>query len=170
MAQPSPREIARKHGEKLPTFSSRQEAERHWFALRDKHLLLFSEIAHERLDLNLDFTPPSLKRIEGWYFDLYETDSFDSVGTTRETFEICMAMYFGETAVRNTSARWIVEEYFLAPGKYELGIAGEGMTMMLNRFADHFRVPNNKRKQSLFRRYTQYFGRSKAAPLHLGKS
>lgn len=58
-----------------------------------------------------------------------------------------MATYFGETVVRSTTARWIVEEYPFAPWKYELGVRKDSMTMMLYRFTDHFLVPNNKRRQ-----------------------
>jgi hypothetical protein len=151
------REIAQQHSQKLPTFPSRRDAEQHLFAFRDKHLALLSQILHKHPELNLDYTPSSLKQLELWYFHLYENDSFEALGISRETFEICMAMYFGETVIRNTSAQWIVEEYFLAPGKYELGIQRDPMSIMLYRFTDHFRTPNNKKKQSLFRRYKQYF-------------
>jgi hypothetical protein len=161
------REIALQHGDKLPAFPNRQDAEQHWFTFRDKHLALLLQMAHEHPELDLDYTPASLKQLEQWYFHLYENDAFESIGTTRETFETCMAMYFGETVVRNTSARWIVGEYFLAPGKYELGVCREQTSMMVNRFTDHFRTPNNKRKQSLFRRYKQYFSRFTSTPLDL---
>ena len=137
------------------------------FAFRDTHLALLSRLAHTHPELKLDYTPASLKQLEQWYFRLYENESFESLGITREIFEICMAMYFGETVVRNTSARWMVEEYFLAPGKYELGIRREQISMRLNRFTDHFRTPHNARRQSLFRRYKQYFSRFMSTPLNL---
>jgi len=151
------REIAIQHGTKLPEFSSQEEAERSLYAFRDKHINLLSQIAKQCSDFHPDYMPASLKQLEQWYFRLYENNSFEFAGVTRETFEICMAMYFGETAVRNTDARWIVEEYFLGPGKHELGVRKASMTIMLLRFADYFRTPNNNRRQSLFRRYNQYF-------------
>jgi hypothetical protein len=152
------REIAIQHGEKLPAFSNQEEAKQHLYAFRDKHLALLAEIAQGHPEFNPDYRPESLKQLEQWYFQLYETNSFQLVGVERETFEICMAMYFGETVVRNTGAHWIVEGYFLAPEKYELGVRKGLISMMLHRFTDHFREPNNKRRQSLFRRYKKYFG------------
>jgi hypothetical protein len=157
MARQFASEVAQKHGEKLPAFSDRQAAEHYWFTFRDKHLALLSQMAQEHREFALDYAPPSLLQLEQWYFNLYENDTFESIGITREAFEICMAMYFGETAVRSTGAQWIVEEYYLVPGKYELGIRRERLTMMLDRFSDHFRAPNNKKKQNLFRRYELYF-------------
>jgi hypothetical protein len=153
------RELARQHGDKLPAFSSLEEAQHHWCAFRDERLALLSEIAKQYPDFHPDYVPESLRQLEQWYFHLYETDSFRRVGLTRETFEMCMAMYFGETVVRNTTACWVVEENYLAPGKYELGVRKDSVTMMLYRFADHFLTPNNKRKQSLFRDYQKYFSR-----------
>jgi hypothetical protein len=150
-------EIAVQHGTKLLTFSSQEEAQQYFYNFRDKYLALLSKIIQQHSQFIPDYSPESLKQLEQWYFHLYESDSFQLIGTTLEVFEICMAMYFGETVVRNTSAHWIVEEYFLGAGKYELGVRKGSMTMMVNRFANHFREPNNKRRQSLFRRYKQYF-------------
>lgn len=150
-------ETAIQHGEKLLAFPSLEEAQRHLYAFRDKHLALLSEVATQYPDFHPSYMPESLKQLEQWYFHLYETDSFQRVGLTRGIFETCMAMYFGETVVRSTTARWIVEEYPFAPGKYELGVRKDLMTMMLYRFTDHFLVPNNKRRQSLFRNYGKCF-------------
>ncbi len=167
MKQHSGRDIALEHGDKLPAFPDRQAAERYWFSLRDKHLALLSQVAHDHPDLGLDYAPASLKRLEQWYFNLYENDLYEAAGITRETLEVCMAMYFGEVVVRNTSARWVVQEYSFVPGKYELGIVREQMTMMLYRFTDHFRTPDNKRKQNLFRRYRENWAQFASIPLDL---
>ena len=70
-----------------------------------------------------------------------------------------MAMYFGETAVISANARWVVKEYFIGSGKYELGVCKGSTTMMLRRFTDYYREPNNKRQQSLFRLYKKYFSK-----------
>jgi hypothetical protein len=151
-------EIAKQHAEKLPAFSSLEEAQRSLYAFRDEHLALLVEIAKGQPGFLPDFQPESLKQLEGWYFQLYETDSFQAIGIPRDVFETCMAMYYGETAARNSSGRWIVEEYFLSPGKYELGVRKGSLTRMLSRFTDHFRTPDNKRRQSLYREYKKYFG------------
>ncbi len=159
MVKRAAREIARRHGELLPAFPNRQEAERYWFAFRDEHLALLAQLAQARPDLSLDYTLPSLTRLEQWYVQLVETDTFPSIGATRETFETGVAMYWGETVVRQAGAQWVIGEYYLAPSKYELGVAREGFRFMLHRFADHFRASHGKRQQSLLRLYRRYFGR-----------
>ncbi|MEM4204400.1 MAG: hypothetical protein QXS54_10070 [Candidatus Methanomethylicaceae archaeon] len=161
--------IALQHGERLPSFSNLEDAERYWYAFRDKHLAHLLEIARQSPDFHPDYTPESLKQLEHWYFSLCETDSFHFTGTTRETFEVCMAMYFGETVVRNTRARWIVQEYFLASGKYELGLQKDSMTIALYRYTEPFLAISNKRKQSLFRAYKKYFSRDVSSDLDLDK-
>jgi hypothetical protein len=155
-------EIAVRHAEKLPAFSSLEEAQHQLYTYRDKQLALLAEIAKHTTRFQPDYSPESLKQLEQWYYQLYETGSFQLLGLTRETFETCMAMYFGETAVRTAGAHWIVEEYFLAPGRYELGLQKESVTMMLLQHClDHFQTPNNKRRQSLFRDYRKYFSKTR---------
>jgi len=151
------REIAIQHGQRLPSFNSQLEADTALFAHRDTHLALLSELAEGYPGFEPDYRPESLKALERWYFSLYEGRTFRRVGVTRQTFEMCMAMYFGETVVRNRPAHWIVEKYFLAEDRYELGIQDGSMKMMLDRLTDHFAEPNNKRRESLFRRYEKYF-------------
>ena len=148
--------IALQHGEKLPAFASLAEAEQHYYNFRDKHLDILLKVATQYPQFHPDYSPDSLKQLEQWYFRLYETDSFRSMEIARETFETCMAMYFGETAIRSTHAHWIVEQYFLSPNKYELGVRKDSVTMMVSRFTDHFREPNNKKRESLFRRHKKF--------------
>ncbi len=159
------RAAAIQYGEKLPAFAAITEARHYYYAYRDKHLAFLSEIASKQQTFYSDYNPQSLKQLEQWYFHLYETDSFRAMGTDRETFEICMAMYFGETVVRNQHAQWVVESYFLAPDKYDLGISKGSVTIKLARFTDHFLEPNNKKQESLFRRYHKYFGQGKQSDL-----
>jgi len=149
--------LASQHGEKLPPFANHKEAANYYFDFRDKHLDLLAEAATKSPSFQPDYSAESLKHLEQWYFHLYETDTFLTEGIDRETFETCMAMYFGETAVESAHAQWIVEPYFLASNKYELGVRKGSFTMMLSRFTDHFREPTNKKQESLFRRYKRYF-------------
>lgn len=153
------RQIAIHHGEKLPAFSSWEEAQRELFAFRDHRLALLARISEGHPQFELNYRPESLKGLEQWYFHLYETDSFAQVGATREIFETCMAMYFSQTAVQSANARWIVEEYFLTPGRYQLGVRKDLITIIISRFSDYFREPNNKRRQSLLRMYTKYLSK-----------
>jgi hypothetical protein len=153
------RQLAIEYGNNLPTFSNSEEAKEAWFAFRDEHLAVLERIAQGQSLFMLDFKPESLKDLERWYFQLYESDSFKNLTLTREVFETCMAMYFGETAVRSAHAQWIVEEYFLAKGTYQMGINKGLFAMMLKRFSDHYREPNNKRRQNLYRLYSKYISR-----------
>ncbi len=152
--------VAQQHGDTLPTFSCQADAEQYYYAFRDKHLARLSEIASHHLAFLPDYRPESLKQLEQWYFQLYETDGFHALGINRETFEACMAMYFGETAARSANAHWIVARYFLAANAYELIVQRGSFSMALFCFTDHFRTPNNKKRECLFRRYEKYFGHS----------
>lgn len=98
-----------------------------------------------------------MKKLEAWYFQLWESNSFEKLRINRETFERCMSFYFGEVAHRNSGAEWIVEEYAFERGKYEIGVRRGLMNFMLGGFADYFETPNNKRRQSIYRQYRQYF-------------
>jgi hypothetical protein len=155
------RKIAIEYGEKLPSFSSQEEADQYYSDYREKHLILLSNVTKDQLVFRPDFSPESLKSLEKWYFQLYETDTFQTLGITRDKFEACMAIYFGETVVRSANAQWNVEAYFLAPNKYQLEIQKGSFTMSLLRFTDHFRKPNNVKQESLFRQYKKYFAPGK---------
>jgi hypothetical protein len=158
MLEPA-RQIAIRHGEQLLPYSSQEEAEAAWFSFRNNYLSILQKAATKQSTFLPDYQAESLKQVEQWYFQLYGSDSFQSLNLTREVFEICMAMYFGETAVHSANAQWVVKEYFLGSGKYELGVCKGSMTMMLRRFTDYYREANNKRQQSLFRLYKKYFSR-----------
>jgi hypothetical protein len=151
-------QVAIQFGQRLPSFAGLAQAREYYFAYRDNHLALLASAAGKQTGFTCDYSPESLKQLEQWYFELYETDSFQVYDLDRERFERCMSMYFGEVAVRNTrGAKWVVQEYVTGHGKYELGVSKGLMTVMLNRFKDHFEEPNNKRKQSIYRRYKKYF-------------
>jgi hypothetical protein len=121
MSKPA-KQITIRHGEQLPSYSSQEEADAAWFSFRNDHLSILHKAATKQSTFIPDYQAVSLKQLEQWYFQLYESDSFQSLDLTREVFETCMAMYFGETAVRSANACWVVKEYFLGSGKYELGI------------------------------------------------
>lgn len=158
MSEPA-RQIAIRHGEQLPSYSSQEEAKAAWFSFRNNHLSILHKAATKQSAFIPYYQAESLKQVELWYFQLYGSDSFHSLDLTREVFEICMAMYFGENAVHSANARWVVKKYFLGSGKCELGVCKGSMTMMLWRFTDYYPEPNNKRQQSLFRLYKKYFSR-----------
>jgi len=153
------RQIATRHGEQLMAYPNQAEAEAAWFSFRDDHLARLQKAAAKQTVFIPNYQAESLKQLERWYFELYAGNSFQTLELSREDFEICMAMYFGETSVRSANARWVVKDYFLGAGKYELGICKGSITMMLRGFSDHYRQANNKRQQSLFRMYRKYFSR-----------
>ncbi len=146
-------------GQKLPAFKSQAEAEGHLFAQRDARLSRVVALAEKSGGIFCaDFSPSSLKGLEQWYFALWESDGFDSLGLSREEFEQCMAVYFCELAVRNCpEANWIVREYAFESGKYELGVQRGLLSLMRSRFTDHYKQPSNKRRQKIYREYQEHF-------------
>jgi len=149
--------VARDFGAKLPSFETLEEAQRYWTQVRSEHLSLLGSLAANTPSFSADYSADSLKHLELWYFELYEVDSFGDLGTSRAVFETCMAMYLGEVAVRSAGAEWVIQEFPFVPGKYQMGVRKGGTTLMLWRMTDHFRVPNNKRRQSIYRQYKKLF-------------
>jgi len=151
--------VAKAFGHKLPAFASRVEAEAQLFGKRDERLLRVKHLAARSGSVfTADFTPESLRDLEHWYFTLYETDAFGSLGVSREEFERCMATYFCEVAVRNSpGAKWVVREYAFERGKYEVGVQRGLIYLMRSRFTDHYKQLNNKRHQKIYREYKQHF-------------
>ena len=148
-------EIARTFGEQLPRFDNLSEAEPELMRVRDS---LLDKLKHAAVSagVELDESGDSLKILERWYFELIQSGGFESVGLTRDVFERGISMYLGAVIVRNIDGfNWVVQEFVFAPGRYEIGVRRRGFTMMLMRGSNLEAVPNNKRHQSLFRRFQQ---------------
>jgi hypothetical protein len=153
--------VARLFGRRLPHFTSASDAETALTRRRDEILRALAQAAEASASFTPDFTPESLKALEAWYFELYERDAFRTVGLDREAFERAMAAYFGEVAVRSVpGARWVVQEYAFEVGRYEIGVRAGLVTVLLDRFTDHFATPNNKRRQALYRRFRHHYART----------
>jgi hypothetical protein len=150
-------QVAREFGAKLPTFKDLEDAEEYWLGLRQEHLALLERLSPLSDSFTGDYTPQSLKSLERWYFELYETDSFGDLGISREAFETCMAMYLGEVVVRSAGAEWLVQEFAFVPGRYQMGVRKGLRIMMLWRMTDHYKTPNNKRRQSIYRSCAKVF-------------
>ncbi len=153
--------MAAKYGEKLEEFKDLSDAEDYFISYKDCLLNKFEEICAQKSCFEPDYTVESLKRIEKWYFELYENKEFDKVGLTREEFERVMSVYFGEVVVRNNEdAKWVVAEYPFMKKKYELLINKQLFNMsIINHCHDLCRRQNNKRRNLLLREYNKYFVR-----------
>ena len=104
--------IAVKYGETLREFCDQSEAEDYYISYKDNLLNRLKAISTQSSTFFPDYTVESLKRLEKWYFDLYEKQSFGQVGLTQEEFESMMAVYWGEVIIKNNEdAEWVVEEY-----------------------------------------------------------
>jgi hypothetical protein len=69
-----------------------------------------------------------------------------------------MASYFCEVVVRNCrDAKWEVREFSFESGKFEIGVERGLLHLMLARFTDHYKQPNNKRRQKIYKMYEQRF-------------
>jgi hypothetical protein len=148
---------ALEHGKRLQAFASVEAAERELFRRRDELLDLLAELARRDTVFMADYSPESLKSLERWYFLIWECGGFDTLSIGRELFEQCMAMYYGEVAVRNiSSVEWIVADFPFTPGKYQIGISNGNGAVMRSRFTDLYRQPNNKGRQSIWREYRQF--------------
>src|SRR5437879_4158101 len=114
---------AEDHGRALPRYGSQEEAERALFAQRDVLLDRLRAVAPNTASFRFDFAPESLKTLERWYFELHELAAFGKIGLNQETFERCIAVYFGEVIVKNHAEfKWEVREFAFEPGTYEIGV------------------------------------------------
>lgn len=176
-------EAAQRHAETLRSFKSPAAAEKYYYARRDDLLRRLERMCADEPDFTADYSVDSLKRIEKWYFALWEKDAFAetdglkrigkrilslwgkdalaATGMTRETLEKCMGVYFGEVVVRNRAdARWTVKENAFAPGKYELMVCEGHLYVAVDGIAGGLcSRPGNKSRTYLFRMYNKYFNR-----------
>lgn len=152
-------QIARKYGEKLKTFHDVSEAQEYFLSCKERLLNELATICKQNSAFLPDYSIESLKKIEKWYFELYENKEFQKLGVTKDEFESMMSVYFGEVVVKNNEdAKWIVEEYAFTKNKYEL-MVNQGYCSMsiMNKCHNHDQAPSNKRRNLLFREYNKYF-------------
>ena len=153
--------IAVKYGETLREFSDLSEAEDYFISYKDDLLNRLKAISTQSSMFFPDYTIESLKKLEKWYFDLYEKQSFDKSGLTQEEFESMMSVYWGEVIIKNNEdAKWTVEEYPFSQKKYEL-LVNKGLcsVSVVDKFHDLYNEQSNKRRNLLFREYNRYFAR-----------
>lgn len=151
--------VGMEYGRKLKKFKNKSEAEKYFFSYKAMLLEKFETICTHKSCFLPDYTVDSLKRIEKWYFELFERNEFDQIGFTRHVFEDVMSVYFGEVVVKNhADAQWLVEEYAFAKKKYQL-LLNRGGLNMAHSCRDWYKEPNNKRKNLLYREYNKYFVR-----------
>jgi hypothetical protein len=150
--------IARAYGNQLPQFQNLAEAEGELFARRDSLLDALKRAAQESPQLLLNESPESLKALEGWYFDLLAHGHvLASLHLDRETLERALAIYFGAVVVANArSFKWFVQEFAFGAGRYEIGVRDQYCQLMLTMGSNLEAAPNNKRHQSLYRRFRRY--------------
>lgn len=150
--------IARAYGDQLPEFQHLAEAERELFAMRDSLLDTLKRAAQESAQLQLNESPESLKALEGWYFHLLtQSNNLASQRLDRDTLERAIKMYFGAVVVANApSFKWFVHEFAFGAGRYEIGVRDQYCQLMLTMGSNLEVEPNNKRHQSLYRRFRRY--------------
>ena len=153
--------IAIKFGKMLRKFSNKSKAEDYFISYKDDLLSRLKVISAQASAFFPDYTVESLKKLEKWYFDLYEKQMFDQVGVTQEEFESMMSVYWGKVVIKNNEdAKWEVEEYPFLPKRYEF-LVNKGLcnVSVVNMFHDLYNMPSNKRRTLMFRKYNRYFAR-----------
>ena len=151
--------VAKLHGLKMKGFKNISEAEEFFSSFRDLLIDKFSEICYKNGFNSFDYSVESLKDLEKLYFELFDENKFSTIGLSREEFEQCMGLYFGEVVIRNNKdAKYVVNEFPFVPGKYDLYInKGLAHIAIVEFCKEWYARTGNKRRTLLFREYNKYF-------------
>ena len=136
------------HGAELPGYGSLEEARDGLWRLRASCIQALVAALTESV---LDFSLESLNALEQWFFAGGQPSALPS-GMPRST---AIAFYFGEVLVRHRSFTWVVEPYFMSPGRYEIGVRRGLTTIMLTR-GIALSLRGNKSMRSLSRMVAKY--------------
>lgn len=116
---------AGQHATDLPGFRSVAEAEHSLFASRDRALKeLF---ALPELQRALDYRPESLNLLEQWFFASGQPVAL----ATGFSVVQAIGFYLGEVCCWHSGFKWLVQEFVLSPGHYELCVSRAPMTILL---------------------------------------
>jgi hypothetical protein len=111
-------------------FDTYEEAEKFFFAQRDKDLEDVAKLNATNPNLNLNYKAKSLQRFEDFYFKCY-VDRTISTEISKERMEELITQYMRQVFVANEMAEWMVFENDFAEGRYEFGLMygyGSGTT------------------------------------------
>ncbi len=134
-----------------------ESAQKHYEELRKKLAQQVETLNQAVADLNLDYSPESLIRLERFFLNCYDKASFQQYGLTRQTFDLLMCIYFGEVIVRNRKYEWKVEQ-IMQQKTYSLAVvSSDGMnTIFIGEEKDliEFRAKDGKRMYREFKQWT----------------
>jgi hypothetical protein len=149
----------RKDGE-LPTFESKETAERDLFSKRDASVEWLIKLAAGRHKV-LPFEPRALETLEDLYFELWDGGLASRFRGDRARFEFAMGMFWGAVAVAAAGASWTIYESPFVPGHYGVSVSKGGSSVVLNGLGTHWdRKPGNSRHRRLPELYDQIMGRA----------
>jgi hypothetical protein len=140
--------VAKQYGSGLPAFPNEAEAAKSLLSLRDTTLKAFTTDYGQQL--NIDYTPESLKSLEKWYIQ----NSWPKFGESNYSLPLALGFYFGEVLCKNCGFEWIVKEFVFRSGRYEIGVRRGRMSIMLTK-GKLPRIKNNIRMESFWRAYKQ---------------
>lgn len=137
-------------------FNTPEEAERFFFAQRDRDLEDIATLNLTNAELDLNFKAKSLQRFEDFYFKCYVDKSL-SAEISKERMEELLTQYMRQVFVSNEMAEWIVFENDFAEGQYELGLMyGYGSGTMENYAEGLDEKEDNDNRTYLFEKFMLY--------------
>lgn len=147
-------DLTTSYGESLVTCEHQFEASYYYHQVREQCMNHIHEISKAVAEFTVDFTDESLKILELLYYDLEDSNCFDYFSMTKEEFEECMGVYFGEVVTSTIDeARWVVKEYPLMENKYVTGIEKGNLSLM---FPHGFFNHKERHPESVFTLYHLY--------------
>lgn len=151
---------AQRKDRELPTFASREVAERELFVMRDESLRWLDEFARRR-GKALKREPSDLQSVEDLYFEVWDGSLASRFRGDRVKFELAMGMFWGAVAVAQHRFSWTVHESAFVPNHFGVAVARENVSVVLNGIGARWdRRPGNKERKRLRQLYDQIIVRS----------
>ena len=140
---------AKQYADDLPVFDNFEVA--HECLMSAQRETLNALLQEHGVELNLDFSVESLKRLEKWFLESGSPEA----GCNGYSIPHAIGFYFGEILCRRSGFGWVVEEFPFQRGRFEIGVKRPLLTIMLTK-GKRPGIAGNKRMQSLWRECSGY--------------
>ena len=102
-------------------FDNLESAEKYYFDLVKKDEIKINEFIKVNSNLNLDYSPNSLMRLEDYYIKCF-VEKTEKTNYSKDDFEYIITQYVRHIYVKSNLAKWAAVENDFSEKNYELGL------------------------------------------------